>query len=170
MSASVSSSISARLVGRGVLGIMCLLAIGCRSPHDQVPPEIEFIRLPPAGEGSPDIVYPIQGRVKGAQRGQRIVLFARSGMWWVQPVADRPFTTILQNSTWNNSTHPGSAYAALLVDADYRPPLTVNVLPQKGGPVQAVAIAEGSMLDQAPLKKLMPGEVEVQENGTKENK
>ena len=151
----MSGSTSARLVRRGVLGIICLLAIACRSPHDQVPPEIEFIRLPPAGEGSPDIVYPIQGRVKGAQRGQRIVLFARSGMWWVQPVADRPFTTILQNSTWNNSTHPGSAYAALLVDADYRPPLTVNVLPQKGGPVQAVAIAEGSMLDQAPLKKLI---------------
>ena len=147
-------SISARFVRRGVLGILCLLAIACRSPHDRVPPEIEFIRLPPGGEGSPDIVYPIQGRVKGAELGQRIVLFARSGMWWVQPVAERPFTAILQNSTWKSTTHPGTAYAALLVDADYKPPLTVNVLPQKGGHVQAVAIAEGSMLDQAPLKKV----------------
>jgi hypothetical protein len=148
------ASTSARLVRRGVLGIIYLLAIACRSPHDRVPPEIEFIRLPPGGEGSPDIVYPIQGRVKGAERGQRIVLFARSGMWWVQPVAERPFTTILQNSTWKSTTHPGTAYAALLVDRDYNPPLTVNVLPQKGGSVQAVAIAEGSMLDQAPLKKV----------------
>ena len=154
MPASVPGSISARLVRRRVLGIICLLAIACRSPHDRVPPEIEFIRLPPGGEGSPDIVYPIQGRVKGAERGQRIVLFARSGMWWVQPLAERPFTTILQNSTWKSTTHPGTAYAALLVDPDYNPPLTVNVLPQKGGHVQAVAIAEGSMLDQAPLKKV----------------
>jgi hypothetical protein len=82
------------------------------------------------------------------------VLFARSGVWWVQPLAEQPFTTIQKDSTWKNSTHPGSAYAALLVNADYKPPLTVNVLPQRGGPVQAVATAEGPMLAQAPLKKL----------------
>src|SRR5580692_9454880 len=130
----------------GVLGLVCLLAMGCRSPHAEVPPSIEFTRLPPAGEGSPDLVDSIAGRVAGAQPGQRIVLFARSGFWWVQPLADQPFTTIQSDSTFKGTTHPGSAYAALLVDARFRPPSTVEFLPEKGGPVAAVATAEGSNL------------------------
>jgi hypothetical protein len=137
-----------------VLGFTCLLAIGCFSQHAQVAPSIEFTRLPPAGEGSPDILRTIEGRVKGARPDQRIVLFARSGVWWVQPLADQPFTTIQRDSTWKTSTHPGSAYAALLVDRDYKPPVTVNTLPQKNGLVQAVATAEGPVLGQPVLKKL----------------
>jgi len=138
----------------GVVAGICLLSIGCRSPRAEVQPSIEFTRLPPAGEGSGEIVHAIEGRVTGARPDQRIVLFARSGMWWIQPLAEQPFTNIQRDSTWKNSTHPGIAYAALLVDRDYHPLLTVNVLPQKGGPVHAVATAEGAMLDQAPLKKL----------------
>jgi hypothetical protein len=67
---------------------------------------------------------------------------------------EHPFTTIQPDSTWNNSTHPGSAYAALLVDAGYKPPLTLDALPQKGGLVRAVVTAEGSMLEHPTLKKL----------------
>jgi hypothetical protein len=137
-----------------VAAILCLLAIGCRSTRDSVPPSIEFTRLPPAGEGSPITTYPIQGRVKNARRNQRIVLYARSGIWWIQPTVDHPFTAIQGDSAWKNSTHPGSAYAALLVDANYNPPWTANALPAPGGRVQAVAIAEGPMLNQAPLRKL----------------
>ena len=138
----------------GVLGTVCLWAVGCRSPYARVPPSIEFTRLPPAGEGSPDILNPIEGRVTGAQPGQRIVLFARSGVWWVQPLAENPFTSIQPDSQWKSSTHPGSAYAALLVDPGYQPPLTVNVLPQKGGLVHAVATAEGAALVQPPPASL----------------
>ncbi|HXB69386.1 MAG TPA: glycoside hydrolase family 16 protein [Candidatus Acidoferrales bacterium] len=151
----VPRSNSIALMGMGgVLGIVCLLTMDCRSRHAEAPPSIEFTRLPPAGEGSPDLVDSIAGRVTGARPGQRIVLFARSGVWWVQPLAGEPFTTIQQDSTWKNSTHPGTSYAALLVDAGYKPPLTVNSLPLKGGPVQAVATAEGPMLDHASLKTL----------------
>lgn len=151
----VLRSTSIGLTGMGgVLGLVCLLAMGCHSPRAEVLPTIEFTRLPPAGEGSPDIVDSIAGRVTGARPGQRIVLFARSGVWWVQPLAEKPFTTIQQDSTWKNSTHPGTAYAALLVNAGYKPPVTVNSLPHKGGPVQAVATADGAMLDHAPLKTL----------------
>jgi len=138
----------------GTLGIVCLLSVSCVSRHDPVVPSVEFTRLPPAMEGSPEITFPIHGRVTGARAGQRIVLFARSGMWWVQPTFEQPFTTVQKDSTWHSSIHPGSAYAALLVDADYSPPLTANALPQQGGPVQTVAIAEGAMLDQAPIRKL----------------
>jgi len=76
------------------------------------------------------------------------VLFARAGKWWVQPLAAHPFTSIAEDSTWKNTTHPGAAYAALLVDPGYTPPLTTDVLPQPGGAIRAVAIAEGAMLPQ----------------------
>jgi len=139
----------------GVLGLACLPVIGCRSPQAQATPSIEFTRLPPAGEGSEYLLRPIAGRVTGASPNQRVVLFARAGVWWLQPLGvDHPFTTIERDSTWNNSTHPGTAYAALLVDAGYKPPLTLDALPRTGGPVRAVVTAEGSMLDQGTIKKL----------------
>src|SRR5262245_16025070 len=131
-----------------------LLASSCGSPHAEVAPAVEFTKLPPAAEGSPEILHPIAGRVRNAKRGDRIVLFARSGVWWVQPLGNKPFTAIQPDSTWNNSTHPGTAYAALLVDKDYHPPLTVNALPQKGGSVHAVTQAEGPRLKQSPVKTL----------------
>jgi len=71
-------------------------------------------------------------------------LYARSGQWWVQPLADHPFTAVQADLSWRNKTHPGSAYAALLVKDDYRPGLTVDTLPRKGGAVLAVAFAENS--------------------------
>ena len=130
-----------------LLAVPCLVLNGlvlnaCRSvrTHDQ--PSIEFSHVPPGGEGSPDKFDNIEGRVTGTEPGDRVVLFARSGVWWVQPIANQPFTGIQPDSTWKNSTHPGSAYAALLVDSRYHPPATVQALPEKGGPVLAVAIAE----------------------------
>jgi hypothetical protein len=139
----------------GLLGFVCLLIIGCPSPHTQVAPSIEFTRLPPAGEGSAYLLRPIAGRVTGARPDQHVVLFARAGVWWLQPLGvDQPYTEIQRDSTWNNSTHPGSAYAALLVDAGYKPPLTLDALPQKGGLVQAVVTAEGKMLEHGTLKRL----------------
>jgi hypothetical protein len=131
-----------------------IFASGCRSRQSDPKPSIEFTQLPPAGPGNPDVLNTIEGRVTGARSGQRIVLFARSGVWWVQPLAEQPFTAIQADSTWKNSTHPGNAYAALLVDPEYSPPLTVNDLPQTGGAVRAVATIEGPMLAQPAHKTL----------------
>jgi hypothetical protein len=79
---------SARL---GVLFLFCFfLLAACQ--RDISKPSIEFTLLPPAGQGSADLLDTIGGRVTGARPGQRIVLFARSGVWWVQPLASRPFT------------------------------------------------------------------------------
>jgi hypothetical protein len=142
-----------RSAGLSVLCFLCFLLLdGCQ--HGISKPSIEFTRLPPAGQGSPDLLDAIEGRVTGARPGQRIVLFARSGVWWVQPLAEQPFTEIQPDSTWKNSTHPGSAYAALLVDPGYSPALTVNDLPQTGGAVRAVATVEGSVLAQPTHKTL----------------
>jgi PAS domain S-box-containing protein len=75
--------------------------------------------------------------------GQRIVLFAQWGNWWVQPLADRPFTTIGPDSKWRNVTHFGLQYAALLVDSSYQPPASMVSLPSSGQGVIAVAVVKG---------------------------
>jgi hypothetical protein len=85
----------------------------------------------------------IDGRVTGARPGQQIVLYARSGKWWVQPLVNQPFTRIQQSTKWFNATHLGTEYAALLVDPEYHPPATTDALPAVGGSVAAVAIVKG---------------------------
>ena len=123
--------------------VVGLVLTSCRRAPAVETPSIEISRIPPAGDGSPDRLEAIEGRVRGARPGDRVVLFALSGSWWVQPLGNEPFTAIQSDATWKTSTHPGSIYGALLVDSRYRPPLTVNTLPEKGGPVLAVATAEG---------------------------
>ncbi len=131
--------------------ILLVLAVtGCRFSGNRGEPAIEFTRVPSSGEGNPDKLEVIEGRVSGAQPGQRIVLFARAGTWWVQPFGNQPFTTIQPDSKWKNLTHPGTAYAALLVDSQFRPVSTASVLPQKGGAVLAVATAEGAKSPSPP--------------------
>jgi hypothetical protein len=119
------------------------IGAGCHA-RQPVKPSIVFTHVPPKGDGSADKLEPIEGRVAGGVPGYRVVLFALSGVWWVQPLAEQPFTTIQTDSTWKSLTHPGTAYAALLVDARYNPPLTVKTLPDKGGAVIAEAITEGT--------------------------
>jgi len=126
-----------------VLGTSLFLLAGCATRQVAVKPSIEFTVVPQAEEGSPLKELPIAGRVQGARAGQRIVLFAKSGIWWVQPTVDKPFTTIQPDSTWSTSTHPGTEYAALLVEPGYRPPPTIEVLPSEGGDVVAVKSVQG---------------------------
>jgi hypothetical protein len=124
--------------------LVCLALSSCHQSQDVTEPSIEINRVPTTGEGSPDKLEPIGGRVKGAHQGRQIVLFARSGMWWVQPFANQPFTAIQPDSTWKSLTHPGVAYAALLVDSRFQPLPTMAQLPNKGGLVLAVAMVEGA--------------------------
>lgn len=85
----------------------------------------------------------IEGRVTGARSGQRVVLYARAGAWYVQPWADQPFTQIGSDSTWRNDTHLGTEYAALLVEEGYVPPPLTIVLPSTESGIVAVAIIDG---------------------------
>ena len=121
---------------------LCLLA-GCRRSTPSAP-FIEFTRVPEAAEGGSEKLSSIEGRVTGARPGQRIILFAKSAVWWVQPFGNQPFTNISADSTWKNTIHLGTDYAALLVDPEYRPPSTMEQLPKPGGPVVAVATVKGS--------------------------
>jgi len=131
------------------LGSLPFLLSDCAQRQPISKPSIEFSIIPQAEEGGPDKTAPIAGQVIGARTGQQIVLFARSGIWWVQPTADEPFTVIKPDSTWTTSTHLGTEYAALLVEAGYRPPPTVEKLPSEGGDVVAVKSVPGKKWEQA---------------------
>ena len=106
-------------------------------------PTVELTRVPVATEGGPERMAPIAGRATGARPGQRVVLYARSGPWWVQPLAEQPFTEVHADGTFENTTHLGTEYAALLVEPGYRPPDRLDMLPQATGEVAALAVAKG---------------------------
>jgi hypothetical protein len=127
---------------------------GCATRETPTKPSIEFSLIPAAEEGGPDKSAPVAGRVSGARPGQRIVLFAKAGIWWVQPTRDEPFTIIQPDATWSNSTHMGTEYAALLVEPDYSPPTTMDVLPSEGSGVVAVKIVPGEKSEQAGPKTI----------------
>jgi hypothetical protein len=119
----------------------CLFLCQCASPAR--PPAIELTKVPPADPGGPDTREVIEGRVTGARPGQRIVLFSRGQVWWVQPEARQPYTTIQPDSSFHNFTHLGTEYAALLVDPGYHPPTRSETLPDKGNGVAAVTVVAG---------------------------
>ncbi|HKP11340.1 MAG TPA: hypothetical protein VJZ91_04490, partial [Blastocatellia bacterium] len=117
---------------------------GCRARQADAGPYIEFTKVPLAEEGGPDRIDVIEGRVIGARPEQQVILFARSGAWYVQPFADNPFTQIQPDSKWRSTTHLGTEYAALLVEQGYRPPLSTEVLPGEGDGVIAVSVVKGA--------------------------
>jgi hypothetical protein len=125
---------------------------GCRPAPGAVKPGIEITQVPPKGEGSSDKLEPIAGRIRGRGAGRRVVLFALSGVWWVQPLAEQPFTAIQADYSWKAVTHPGTTYAALLVDSRYSPPMTMKALPETGGPILAETIVAGAS---APPPKVL---------------
>ncbi len=91
--------------------------------------------------------------VTGAREGQQIVLYAKNGTWWLQPLLEAPFTKISPSHKWYTATHLGSDYAALLVDRDYRPDHNIKTLPAVGGPVAAVSVTKGASASPTPTLK-----------------
>ena len=125
------------------------LLCGCRSRNGAEGPTVAFTRIPQAEANRTDKLEVIQGSVSGARPGQQIVLYARAGAWWLQPLPNAPFTKI-QNSNWVNSTHLGTEYAALLVEPEYHPRAMLDELPSPGGGVVAVAAAKGAASSPSP--------------------
>ena len=123
---------------------LCLFLGGCRSQPANLVPSVEFSKVPLADAGGPDKRGIIEGRAIAARPGQQIALYALSeGIWWVQPEDGHPFTTIASDSTWKSSTHLGTQYGALLVDAGYKPPNQTESLPTQGGGVSSIATTRG---------------------------
>ena len=135
--------------------LSCILLSGCHSRQGQQQSFIEFTKIPPAAQGGRERVDTIAGRANGFRPGQKIVIYAHSGPWWVQPWPDQALIPIRADSTWSTSTHLGFDYAALLVDPGFRPPPTLDVTPTQGGSVISLAIVKGSGTAQlAPTKPL----------------
>jgi hypothetical protein len=131
-----------KLNRRAALGVFSALLAGCRG-RQSAASSVEFTRIPQADPGGQEKNDIIEGVVRGAKPGQRIVLYARSGKWWVQPLRTNPFTSIQRSAKWTNATHLGTEYAALLVGPDFQPATTYDQLPAAGGPVAAVAVVRG---------------------------
>jgi hypothetical protein len=134
-----------------LVAILCVWLNGCNHRRSNTP-LITFSKIPPSDQGGPNKLETIEGHVTGARPGQQIVLFAKAGPWWVQPMANQPFTKISPDSNWKNLTHLGTEYAALLVDQSYRPHATMDALPVAGGEIAAVATVKGVMGDSPPAK------------------
>lgn len=121
--------------------LVLLWATACGS--NPPPPSITFTRVPPAAKGGPDVLDTIEGRIANARPGQRLVIYSRSSVWWVQPSPNQPFADIRADSSFSLKTHLGTEYAALLVDPDHQPPATLDNLPREGGSVARLVVVPG---------------------------
>lgn len=135
-----------------VLGVVLLLTV-CQSMNGAssdssgpaVLPKLVFSDIPPAHVGGGSDMFRIGGTVTGVKPETcKIVVYAHAGaVWWVQPLADAPLTTIGADGTWRTETHGGNEYAATLVANGFEARATVTDLPPVGGKVLAVSRVEG---------------------------
>lgn len=100
---------------------------------------ITITKVPPRGAGSNSWGH-ISGRVMGVDPGSyRVVVYAGTDHWYVQPWRNAPFTKIKSDGRWRTGTHLGWEYAALLVRKGYQPETDVyGDLPGVGGEIVAV--------------------------------
>ena len=121
----------------------CFALWGCHTSWFHAGSKITFTQVPSAGKGGRVEREMIAGKVSGFRSGERVVLYARTDVWWGQPEIFEPYTDIHADGSWSNSIHLGSEYAALLVDANYDPPHTTPQLPQVGGGIIAMITTQG---------------------------
>jgi len=128
----------------GILVCVCLVLLaGCHQPSRDHRPKITITEVPKADLGGPQKMGYLAGSVSDAEPGDHVVLYARSGVWWLQPFANNPLTTIQPDQVWKNSTHLGIEYAALLVEPGFHPALRLAALPAVGNGVLAVTSLKG---------------------------
>jgi len=122
-----------------------LIALGplCVVPRaQQSGGKVKIIKIndpvPPSG-GGPDSQGDIAGDVEGVTNPEalKVVLYVHTDRWYVQPLADSPYTDIAKDGKWSSWTHLGRRYAALLVLPSYHPEEKPLSLPPVGGDVLA---------------------------------
>jgi len=115
---------------------------GCTTKDQK--PSIQITLIPRRGKGGPDEIERIAGTVSGASEEDcKVVLFVHTNTWYVQPYRDSFDTPIGKDCKWENDTHLGAEYAALLVKKSYQPPSTTGILPNVGGFVLALTKVPG---------------------------
>src|ERR1700724_4925908 len=128
------SKLHLRLIAAMLLGLAAVTLQGKKGST------IKIVDVPAYDEkGGADHVGTIKGTVSGMAdcKDCKVVIFARTNAWWVQPVADAPYTQIV-GGKWESETHLGTRYAAVLAHAPYKAPATVDKLPDIDGVVVAV--------------------------------
>ncbi len=105
---------------------------------------IDISEIPLAGKGGPDTRASIGGRVAGDLPPDcRIVVYARDeGVWFIQPTTNAKHM-INTDGSWSTWTHSGSAYAAILVPADFIPLRNLDSIPSLRGDVFARVVVDG---------------------------
>jgi hypothetical protein len=128
-----------------ILFALCVALIACyQAPARDTDAKISFTQVPQWNTGDRDEEDVIEGTVRGARQGQKMVLYSKCGpLWWLQPLLTSPLTAILPDKAWRNEVHLGTDYAALLVDPSYHPAAVLRQLPGRGGAVAQVAVARG---------------------------
>src|SRR5213593_635008 len=95
-----------RLAGVGAtLAGLLLVVVGLRLALAQGI-QIDFTKVPRSGAGA-DSRGDISGRVTGVSDATiyRIVLYAHTDVWYVQPLESAPLTMIAKDGQWSNWTH-----------------------------------------------------------------
>lgn len=118
--------------------LLIVLLLSCATAPAKLPIVIDFTAIPKGGEGSSSR-GDIAGRVTGIDSPEKykIVLYAHTDKWYVQPLTSDPMTDITPDGAWSNWTHLGHRYGALVVQRDFRPPDITQALPSVGGMVLA---------------------------------
>jgi len=127
------------------------LLTGCRDRHQ---PSVTFRQIPVAAGGGPDNVAVFEGDVRQAHDGQRLVLYSKANVWFVQPDPDHPYTEVPPDGHWKKEVHLGSDYAAILVDARFAPPAKMPALPPVGDGVIALSVTPGNA--EGPFHPTLP--------------
>lgn len=115
------------LVGAGANGAMAQ-----EVPSSPRAMTIEITTVPPSGSGAQSWGK-IGGKTAGADPSEhRVVIYARTNQWYVQPWVADPFTSLRKDGTFQSGTHLGLEYAVLLVDHSFVPQPTLGDLPGVG--------------------------------------
>ena len=72
------------------------LASGCDTRERVVQPSIVITTVPEAAVGGSGKLGRIAGRVTGAGPGHQVVVYTKSGVWWVQPLTVEPFAVAVK--------------------------------------------------------------------------
>jgi len=92
---------------------------------DGYPPLIEIVNLHPGD-------YIVNGTANISDTSTtRVVLWAKTDRWYVQPTIGEPFTIIQSDGTWSNYTNPWNRIVALLVSSSYVPGSTRDYHPSQ---------------------------------------
>ena len=136
------------------LVILGVLTSGCNSNTVSTRPAVQITQVPLADPGGPVQMGFIGGRATDAKPDQSVVIYAHSGIWWIQPFANDTFTKLQPDGTWRNATHLGADYAALLVEPGYHAPSRLTTLPSVGNGIVAIAVTPGKPGKPIPSNKI----------------